>query len=294
MRIVITLNGKSEIKEEDSFSPHKKVKSLFYFPNVNSIPSYLQKNKYNSTNKNKNKKSIFFPKILTTNNNTFDKDKSSKKNDDEKQKFKNNKHQNGLVTNPNNIKLKLIQINARRLNIPKSIFDEYSKEKDAQNSITTESNNYKEIKKNPTSNEMVEKSYKLRDILVPKNQKNISDSFLDKRIKLNQGDKLISYLRKDKTITRSFLEKVNKSNDKQIHKLDKICQKYFNDVKKKNHLDNEIKEKIKKEYENDSVFVEKNLNKMFKDLKNYDDIYKKLKQKKDNYEYYKNMYLLHK
>ena len=98
----------------------------------------------------------------------------------------------------------------------------------------------------------------------------------------------------DKNISPSLIVKINKSTDDQLYKLDKVCQKYFNDEKIKSNLDNEIKLKIKKEYEQDSIYCKNNLNNMSLSLKNYNNVYKRLRLKKDNYDNYKNMYLSHK
>ena len=97
----------------------------------------------------------------------------------------------------------------------------------------------------------------------------------------------------DKTISPSFIEKINKYNDEQLYKLDKVCQKYFDDKKIKSNLDDEIKQKIKNEYEQDSLFCKNNLKNMSKDLKNYNNIYKRLRLKKNNFESNKNEYLSH-
>ena len=81
----------------------------------------------------------------------------------------------------------------------------------------------------------------------------------------------------DKTISPSLIEKINKSNNEQLFKLDKICQKYFNDQKVKSNMDIEIKQKIKDEYEQDSIFCRNNLSNMNQNLKSYNNIYKREK-----------------
>jgi len=86
----------------------------------------------------------------------------------------------------------------------------------------------------------------------------------------------------DKTISPSLIEKINKSNNEQFFKMDKICQKYFNEEKIKNNMDIEIRQKIKDDYEQDSIFGRNNLSNMGQNLKNYNNIYKRLRLKKDN------------
>ena len=87
----------------------------------------------------------------------------------------------------------------------------------------------------------------------------------------------------NKTIKLSFMEKVTKANDDKLVKLDKVCQKYFNNMKKNEILKKNIKDKIKLEYSNDSVFCKDSLLNMEKDIKNYNHIYKSLIDKKEDY-----------
>ena len=210
-----------------------------------------------------------------------------------------NKNENKFInTNSNNFEnvFKKIKINPKKLNIPLAMLDKYSKDffGKSENDIF---NKVDESKINNTENSLTldkNKYYSLREILLPKNQKNIDESFLDKKINSNGGESIINYLQSDKDISRSLIEKINKSNNEQLYKLDKVCQKYFNDEKLKFSLDNEIKQKIKKEYELDSIYCKNNLNDMNVNLKNYNTIYRRLRLKKENYENFKNLYLAHK
>ena len=204
-----------------------------------------------------------------------------------------------LNTNNSGSAFRKIKLNPKKLNIPVVIFDQYSKglnDKNNNNNLDS-SNNNEELKINDTKKNLIldkNKMYSLREILLPKNQKNVDEFLLDKKINSNGGESIINYLQMDKDISPSLIEKINKSNNEQLYKLDKICQKYFNDEKIKNDLDIEIKEKIKKEYEQDSIYCKKKLNNMGKNLKNYNNVYKRLRLKKDKYESYKNLYLSHK
>lgn len=212
------------------------------------------------------------------------------------------RNQNNLFTlnsNNNSNMFRKIKINPKKLNIPVVILDQYSKGmNDKNNNNNSESiNNNEELKISSTENNLAldkNKMYSLREILLPKNQKNVDECLLEKKINSNGSESIINYLQMDKDISPSLIEKINKSNNEQLYKLDKICQKYFNDEKIKSDLDIEIKEKIKKEYEQDSIYCKKNLNNMGKNLKNYNNVYKRLRLKKDNYESYKNLYLSHK
>ena len=252
--------------------------------NQNSFVSKMGEfsQEYRTPNKRKqllelNKNNINIPKILNKNDNYF------------------------LNTNFNNYEkvFKKITIKPKKLNIPISMFDKYSKKgennKNKNNNLDIFNNN-EDTKINNTESSVLDKDkmYALREILLPRNQKNIDESYLDYKINSNGGESIISYLQSDKDISPSLITKINKSNQEQLYKLDKVCQKYFNDEKLKNSLDNEIKQKIKKEYELDSIYCKNNLNDMNIDLKNYSNVYKRLRLKKENYESFKNMYISHK
>ena len=212
-------------------------------------------------------------------------------------------NQNQLLNNNSNnydSAFKKIQLIPKKLNIPVVMLDKYTKEEmmEKMNNNEDDKNVDNEIIKisnteNDTTPLDKNKMYSLRELLIPKNKKNVDDSFLDKKINVNGGESIINYLKMDKTISPSLIEKINKSNNEQLFKLDKICQKYFNDEKAKSNMDIEIKQKIKDEYEQDSIFCRNNLSNMGQNLKSYNNIYKRLRLKKDNYENYKNMYLSH-
>ena len=257
------------------------------FNDQNNQNSFLSKmdefpQEFRTPNKRKqllelNKNNINIPKILNKNDNYF------------------------LNTNFNNYEkvFKKITIKPKKLNIPISMFDKYSKKgennKNKNNNLDIFNNN-EDTKINNTESSVLDKDkmYALREILLPRNQKNIDESYLDYKINSNGGESIISYLQSDKDISPSLITKINKSNQEQLYKLDKVCQKYFNDEKLKNSLDNEIKQKIKKEYELDSIYCKNNLNDMNINLKNYSNVYKRLRLKKENYENIKNMYISHK
>jgi len=126
-------------------------------------------------------------------------------------------------------------------------------------------------------------SIPIKDLLQNKNIKNIkSKIILRKKINKNENN-LVNYLQLNKTIRPSFVEKIGKANDNKLVKLDKICQKYFNNIKRDELMRRNIKDKIKLEYSNDSTFCKDSLLNMKKDINNYNDIYKSLEDKKDNY-----------
>ena len=312
----------------------KNARTISYnkIPNYNNIPIYGNNNKINKQRINKSiEQNIVYkqyPSIKHLNassNNSF-LSKIGELSMQKNKEFKTpNKRKQNLELKNNNIELfklptninkntlfntqsnnydtlfKKVKITQKKLNIPVSMLDKYSKvvikNNNNENSDSDLFNNNEELKVNNTeSNAILEKDkyYSLREILQPKNQKNIDKSYLDKKINSNGSESIISYLQMDKDISPSLIVKINKSSVDQLYKLDKVCQKYFNDEKLKTLLDNEIKEKIKKEYEQDSIYCKNNLNNMSISLKNYNNVYKRLRLKKENYDNYKNLYLSHK
>ena len=327
MRIVITRLGKNEIKEVDyedipnyniingknnnnrrtiSYERILKQKSIYnsnktYKERKNNslyqridytLPSINKNNNNNTTFNKQNNKTSFLSKIggLSIANQEFRTPKKARqnlqlpKNSANILTISNKEENNSFLNNEKNYKK--VKINSKKLNIPISMLDKFSDFGKKNNNNLDE-----DSKINNTENSIgFDKMYYLRDILLPKNKKNIDDSFLDKQINLKGSESIINYLQSDKNISPSLIVKINKSNNEQLYKLDKVCQKYFNDEKIKNSLDNEIRQKIKKEYEMDSIFCKNNLNNMGDDLKNYNSVYKRLRLKKDYYENLKNIH----
>ena len=293
------LNRNKTNKERNNNSIDQKIEYT-QFPPINRGNKNI--NNINTTTfNNQNNKTSFLP------NAEFRTPKEKKqylqlpKNNINVLKTSNRNENSFLNTNFNDYEnvFKKIKINSKKLNIPVVMLDKYSKDvviKNKNNNMDS-FNNTENSKVNNTENNLAgekNKMVSLREILLPKNQRNVDESFLDKKIYSYGGESIINYLQSDKNISPSLIVKINKSSNEQLYKLDKICQKYFNDEKMKNSLDNEIRQKIKKEYELDSIYCKNNLNNMSVDLKNYNTIYKKLRLKKENYENFKNMYLAHK
>ena len=119
----------------------------------------------------------------------------------------------------------------------------------------------------------IQKSLALKDILLDKNSKNINKKVLKKQISKNENN-LIKYLKLDKTIKPSFIEKLNKADNDRLIKLDKICQKYFDAKKRNDIIQQNIQDKIKLEYSNDSKYCRENLINLQKNIQGYKKIYK--------------------
>ena len=123
-----------------------------------------------------------------------------------------------------------------------------------------------------------QKGLPLREILSTKNKEKINDNLLNKEV---SGSSLINYLQSDKTIYPSFVEKINKADNEQLFKLNKICQKYFHNELENDSMKSNIKNKIKMEYSKDSEIFRNRLRNMSIDLKGIEKKYNKLRIKKD-------------
>ena len=288
MRIVITNCGKIEIKDDDyNFSldnnknvfrnisvPYKNNMSLKGSQtrkNITSIPK-IRYNKFPEINKtNTSNMTSFLPKI----NESLSPIKSISYLNNSKKLFK-----------------KAIKINQKKLNIPNSMFEKYTNKANLDNLFKKEEDT--SIKVEQTENNLFSqknKMYTLRDILIPRNKKNLDDSFLDTKLNINGGRSIINYLQKDKIISPIYIKKVSQLRNGELLKMDKICQKYLNDEIQKKKLENAIKKKIKIGYEREAMNYEKDLKSMNNKLMDYNTIYQKLRLKKENYDNFKLLYL---
>ena len=213
-----------------------------------------------------------------------------------------NKNSNTLQidSHENNNNYLMINIKSSNYDIPREIQMMYSNKNDTKTKEEIINKNFEninednimknEIKINSRNEDSLplitnNNSYSIpiKDLLQNKNIKNIkSKIILHKKINRNENN-LVNYLKLNKTIRPSFMEKIGKANDNKLVKLDKICQKYFNNIKRDEIMKRNIKDKIKLEYSNDSLFCKDSLLNMEKNIKNYNDIYKSLENKKDNY-----------
>lgn len=263
MRIVLTNAGQQEIKYD-----------------INDINTINTTKKYKSEQKNYNKISLYHPKykkynhinkinhnishILTEQNylNDIMKNKNDIKKENSFTKIDYQKQFNIFDNNSNNYKM--IKIANKNI-LPKEIKDLY--EQKAELKIGNE-----EKGKNNKSSPLIKNSFPLKDLLQKKNAKNVDNSLLFKEINENEKH-LINYLKSDRTIRPTFMEKINKANNEKLVKLDKICQKYFNNEKQCEFLKQNIKDRIKLEYSNDSKFCRNNLLNMGKNIQSYKRIY---------------------
>ena len=288
MRIVITNVGKTEIKDDDYNFSQDINKNIFR----NISLSYKNYNPFKGSQTRK--KVLSIPKIR------FNKiPEISKRNESSMTSFLPKISDSlspmksfSLMNNSKKIFKKAIKINQKKLNIPNSMFDKYASRANLDNLFKKEdgiSANVENSENNLFSQK--NKIYSLRDILIPKNKKNLEESFLDTKLNTNGERSIINYLQKDKPISPIYIKKVSQLKNGELIKMDKICQKYLNDEIQKKNLDNIIRKKIKIGYEREAISYEKDLKSMNNKLMDYNTIYQKLRLKKQNYDNFKLLYL---
>ena len=274
MRIVLTNAGQQEINNdiyhtlENTSRKYKSVdknNGRIFFHRINN--SHIKKNqRIKSINHNISHvltEQNYLNEIIN-NKNSLKKEKSLINNDN----IKVNNYKFISVLNKNSV--------------PKEIQELYIKE-DKKNSENKNVNDINAKKpKQEISLGLINDSLQLKDILQNKNKLNANRNILYKKINKNEKN-LINYLQSNRTIKPSFMEKIGKANDNKLVKLDKICQIYFNNEKKNEFLKQNIRDKIKVEYSNDSKFCKENLLNMGKNIQNCRNIHKFLDNQKEYY-----------
>ena len=273
MRIVLTNAGKKEIIiDETDKLPFKNLHSeekVKYNPKL-LIPSTKRESVKHQLNKfsdfkikNNSAKRIFTENNLSNENRVLKKSSTLKT-------------KKAVEFNENTINnYKFIKIKSHHKGVSKELNNIYSIKETGETNDEEKNKNQFDIKyyNNEFSLPLIKKSVPLKDILLDKNSKNINKRILQKEINKNENN-LINYLKLDKTIKPSFIEKLNKADNDRLVKLDKICQKYFNDKKRNELIHQNIQDKIKLEYSNDSKYCRENLINLQKNIQNYKKIYK--------------------
>ena len=276
MRIVLTNAGKKEIiieeaeKNNNNKIINHSVEKVKYSPKV-IIP---QENQKKSSEKSYSviPKKNNVPSYINTEENIHlaKPDKQLKKS----LTLKSNKFLDYNNDNINN--LKFINIKSSKKAISKELNDIYSI-KESPEKIYDIKNKNNKIEYNHLNNDfslpIIKNSLPLKDILSERNTKNINKTTLNKQINKNENN-LINYLKLNKTIKPFFIEKLNKADNDRLVKLDKICQKYFNDKKRSDIIQQKIQDKIKSDYSNDSKYCRDNLITMKRNIQSYKNIYK--------------------
>ena len=266
MRIILTNAGKKEIiiDEEEKLSQNKfhSEEKIKYSPQI-IIPSreslkYIKNNIINSEKRLLTEAPLLsqsksLRKSLTINNPNLLEFKSDKKNS-----YKN------------------INIRQSKRLASKKLDNMFSIEEKNENKYNYDRKKNKfQIKqlKDGFYLPLIKNTLPLKDILIDKNAKNINNKILKTKLNTNENH-LINYLKLDKTIKPSFIEKLKNADNDRLVKLDKICQKYFTDQKRNDLMQQNIQDKIKLEYSKDSKYCKENLINMQKDIQNYKKIYK--------------------
>ena len=275
MRIVLTNVGKKEIiLDEIENLPNKNYTSEDKYKNLPKfiIPSKdIEDNKFQKKRTNLLNLNYISEKRVLTEGPIINQNKNLKKSISNKvpklSEFNEDKMNN----------IKLINLKSLKKAIPKELNNIYSSEKEKkENSLDIANINNKFEKKyldGDFSLPTIKKSFALKDILLDKNCKNINKKILKKQISKNENN-LINYLKMDKTIKPSFIEKLNKADNDRLIKLDKICQKYFNEKRRSDLIKQNIQDKIKLEYSNDSKYCKENLLNLQKNIQGFKKIYK--------------------
>ena len=275
MRIVLTNAGKKEIILDEIENP--PYKNYVSEEKNKYLPKFQITSKHNENNKFQTKQSSLLninnlsEKRMLTEGSLIDQSKLLRKSTSIKVpklfEFNGDKINN----------LKIINLKSLKKVIPKELNNLYSSSRDKnENVFDIEKINSKiEIKHldNGFSLPTIKRSFALKDILADKNSKNLNKKVLKKQISKNENN-LINYLKMDKTIKPSFIEKLNKADNDRLIKLDKICQKYFNEKKRNDLLQQNIQDKIKLEYSNDSKYCKENLLNLQKNIQGCKKIYK--------------------
>ena len=268
MRIVLTKIGEEELKKEQKQSLpniYNNTSDIIQKKNKSVTPIKIQNLKRHFIDRSSNKNNILKKAGISSINNNSN-------------NFNNNRNKyinifnNNIINQSNRSPFKIININRSKISMPLELKKIYEQEdpKNANDSL---------INKSETDACLSpQKGLALREILKTKNKEKINENLLNKEI---SGSSLINYLQSEKTIYPSFVVKINKANNEQLFKLNKICQKYFHNELENVSMKSNIKNKIKLEYSKDSEIFRDRLKNMNEDLKEIESTFNNLKYKKD-------------
>ena len=177
--------------------------------------------------------------------------------------------------------IKEIKLKQKKLMIPSSMEERYSKDEE-KNYIINEISSTLSDSNLP----VYKKEFPLCNILSPINindhQKGKKKINYKKEIRIENAN-LINYLSENKKINSSFLTKISHSNEEQLFKLNKICQKHLHNEEVESVMKNVIRKKVEWEYVKDSDFYKKGLQRMKRVLNNYHNVYQELQKKEDRF-----------
>ena len=191
-----------------------------------------------------------------------------------------NKNENDIFPTINKEKnYKEIKLSPNNLNLPINMEEKYYDQKydeeynNNSNIIETSFNNSSTLKKN----------YYLKEILSEQNQKRFINKInFNKKVNFEDVN-LINYLKSNRPISPRLIKKISNSNEEELNKLDKICQKHYHNESNRVLMNDIIKKKVRWRYQKESEQYKNNLKNMFISLDNYNNLHKKLKEKEENY-----------
>lgn len=298
MRILITKEGTEIIEELEKNQFKNRLNKNSFLTKSKSLSQIQKLNSIDSTSIK-----YFSPKNIKNKSNLIDFDS----------KTPNIKYLKNL---------KIHNLNLQKINVSKSIIEKYDRTNSTSNLILSNkissflSNENKKISKNKSSNNIKILSF---NEIIPENiVKNMKIQFINDKIMKNKLSKvdenkfrsiykiktdleklddilsfpkinsnkisLIRYLNNCKKIKPKILETLVKSNKEKINKLDKLAEVIMNEDENKK-LQNSIIQKKNIQNE-ESVYINKEINKMKKQMdgfKNRLEKYKILIDKKDKY-----------
>ena len=191
-----------------------------------------------------------------------------------------NKNENDIFPTINKEKsYKEIKLSPNNLNLPINMEEKYYDQKyDEENN-----NNSNIIETSFNNSSTLKKNYYLKEILSEQNQKRFINKInFNKKVNFEDVN-LINYLKSNRPISPRLIKKVSNSNEEELNKLDKICQKHYHNESNRVLMNDIIKKKVRWRYQKESEQYKNNLKNMFISLDNYNNLYKKLKEKEENY-----------
>jgi hypothetical protein len=300
MRILITKEGTEIIEELEKNQFKNRLNKNSFLTKSKSLSQIQKLNSIDSTSIK-----YFSPKNIKNKSNLIDFDS----------KTPNIKYLKNL---------KIHNLNLQKINVSKSIIEKYDRTNSTSNLILSNkissflSNENKKISKNKSSNNIKILSF---NEIIPENiVKNMKIQFINDKIMKNKLSKvdenkfrsiykiktdleklddilsfpkinsnkisLIRYLNNCKKIKPKILETLVKSNKEKINKLDKLAEVIMNEDENQKLQNSIIQNKIKNIQNEESVYINKEINKMKKQMdgfKNRLEKYKILIDKKDKY-----------
>ena len=300
MRILITKEGTEIIEELEKNQFKNRLNKNSFLTKSKSLSQIQKLNSIDSTSIK-----YFSPKNIKNKSNLIDFDS----------KTPNIKYLKNL---------KIHNLNLQKINVSKSIIEKYDRTNSTSNLILSNkissflSNENKKISKNKSNNNIKILSF---NEIIPENiVKNMKIQFINDKIMKNKLSKvdenkfrsiykiktdleklddilsfpkinsnkisLIRYLNNCKKIKPKILETLVKSNKEKINKLDKLAEVIMNEDENQKLQNSIIQNKIKNIQNEESVYINKEINKMKKQMDGFKNRLEKYKipiDKKDKY-----------